>query len=53
MNKEIEGLSKYIGEHVVGKLDTINKQTVKNLIELLDIKYGRTGLEELEELMED
>ena len=29
MNKEIEGLSKYIGEHVVGKLDTINKQTVK------------------------
>ena len=53
MNKEIEGLSKYIGEHVVGKLDTINKQTVKNLIELLDIKYGRTRLEELEELMED
>ena len=38
MNKEIEGLSKYIGEHVVGKLDTINKQTVKNFIELLDIK---------------
>merc|ERR1712237_221465 len=53
MNKEIEGLSKYIGDHVVGKLDTIDKQTVKNLIELLDIKYGRTRLEELEELMDD
>ena len=53
MNKDIEGLARYIGEHVVGKLDTIEKQTVKDLIQLLDIKYGRTRLEELEELMED
>ena len=53
MNKEIEGLSLYIGEHVVGKLDTVEKQTVKGLIELLNTKYGRTRLEELEEIMED
>merc|ERR1712082_144453 len=53
INKDIEGLAMYIGEHVVGKLDTIEKQTVKELIELLDRKYGRTRLEELEELMED
>merc|ERR1712133_294413 len=53
INKDIEGLALYIREHVVGKLDTIEKQTVKELIELLDIKYGRTRLEELEELMED
>merc|ERR1711895_27527 len=53
MNKDIEGLSLYIGEHVVGKLDTIEKQTVKELIELLNTKYGRTRLEELEEIMED
>ena len=53
MNKDIEGLAKYIGEHVVGKLDTIEKQNVKEIIELLDLKYGRTRLEELEELMED
>ena len=53
MNKEIEGLAKYIGEHVIGKLDTIEKQKVKGIIELLDLKYGRTRLEELEELMED
>ena len=26
MNKEIEGLAKYVGEHVIGKLDTIEKQ---------------------------
>ena len=47
MNKEIEGLALYIGEHVVGKLDTIEKQTVKELIELLNTKYGRTRLEEI------
>merc|ERR1712115_675425 len=53
MKKEIEGLSLYIGEHVVGKLDTVEKQTVKGLIELLKTKYGRTRLEELEEIMHD
>merc|ERR1711867_307274 len=53
MNKDVEGLALYIGEHVVGKLDTIEKQTVRELIELLNTKYGRTRLEELEELMED
>ena len=53
MNKDIEGLSLYIGEHVVGKLDTVEKQTVKGLIELLNTKYGRTRLNELEEIMVD
>ena len=53
VNKEIEGLAKYVGEHVIGKLDTIEKQKVKEIIKLLNIKYGRTRLEELEELMED
>ena len=53
LNKEIEGLSLYIGEHVVGKLDTVEKQTVKGLIELLNTKYGRTRQEELEEIMHD
>merc|ERR1712115_24163 len=49
VNKEIEGLAKYVGEHVIGKLDTIEKQKVKEIIELLNFKYGRTRLEELEE----
>ena len=53
MNKEIEGLAKYVGEHVIGRLDTIEKQKVKEIVELLKLKYGRTRLEELEELMED
>merc|ERR1712177_121346 len=50
LNKEIEGLSLYIGEHIVGKLDAVEKQTGKGLIELLKTKYGRTRQEELEEL---
>ena len=53
INKEIEGLPKYKGEHEIGKLDTIEKQRVKGILELLDLKYGRTRLDELEELMED
>ena len=53
MNKEIEGLAQYVGEHVIGRLDTIEKQKVKEIVELLKLKYGRTRMEELEELMED
>merc|ERR1711873_141571 len=53
LNNDIEGLARYTGEHVVGKLDTMEKQIVKDLLKLLDIKYGRTRLEDLEELMED
>ena len=39
VNKEIEGLAKYVGEHIIGKLDTIEKQKVKEIIELLNLKY--------------
>ena len=52
-NKNIEGLARYTGEHVVGKLDTTETQTIKEILKLLDIKYGRTRLEDLEELMEE
>merc|ERR1712240_728276 len=30
-NKEIEGLAKYVGEHVTAKLDTIEKHKVKEI----------------------
>ena len=53
MNKEIGGLAKYVGEHVIARLDTIEKHKVKEIIELLKLKYGRTRIEELEELMEE
>ena len=32
MNKEIEGLAKYVGEHVIARLDTIEKHKVKEMI---------------------
>merc|ERR1711873_246471 len=52
-NKEIEGLAKYVGEHVIARLDTIEKHKVKKITDLLKLIYGRTRIEELEELMED
>merc|ERR1712082_288796 len=52
-NKEIEGLAQYVGEHVIPKLDTIEKHTVIEIARLLKLKYGRTRIEELEELMEE
>ena len=53
MNMEIDGLAKYVGEHILTRLDTVQKQKVKEVTELLRVKYGRTRIEELEELMED
>ena len=53
VNKEIEGLAKYIGEHLITRLDTIEKHQVKEIVDLLKLKYGRTRIEDLEELMED
>ena len=44
MNKEINGLAKYLGEHILPGLDMVEKQKVK---------YGRKRIEELEELMTD
>ena len=52
-NKNIEGLAKYAGEHIIGTLDTVERQNIKEILTLLDIKFGRTRLEELEELMEE
>merc|ERR1712243_401373 len=53
INKKIEGLAQYVGEHVIPKLDTIEKHKVAEITKLLKLKYGRTRIEELEELMED
>merc|ERR1711867_366891 len=53
INKDIEGLAQYIGEHVIPKLDTIEKHTVIEIAKLLKLKYGRTRTEELEELIEE
>ena len=53
MNKEINGLVKYVGEHILLALHMVEKQKVKEVAELLKRKYRRTRIEELEELMTD
>ena len=37
-NKSIEDLARYTGEHIVGRLDTVEKQTIKEILKQLDIK---------------
>ena len=46
-------MAKYVGEHILPVLTTQECQTVKEVIGLLDKKYGRTSLKKLEELVSD
>ena len=39
-NKEIKGLPRYVGEHILPVLEKKTNQTMKHELELLDIKYG-------------
>ena len=52
-NKEIKGLPRYVGEHILPVLERKTDQTMKCVLELLDIKYGRTRTEKIEEIVED
>ena len=42
-NKEIKGLPKYIGGHVLPILNKKTDQTMKRVLEILSLKYGQTG----------
>ena len=52
-NKEVKGLPRYVGEHVLPTLEKKTYQTIMKVLNLLAIKYGRTKTEKIEELMED
>ena len=41
-NKEIKGLPRYVAEHVLPVLEKKVDQKIKKVLELLDVKYGRT-----------
>ena len=43
-NKEIVGLQQYVAEHILTKLDMVEKQKVKQITELLKLRYGRTRI---------
>ena len=52
-NKEIKGLSRYVREHVLPVLEKKTDMTMKCVLDLLDIKYGHTRTEKIEEVVED
>ena len=60
INKDIKGLPRFFGKYMLPVLEKKQDQVVKNVLELLDHKYGRTYVEKVEEctqkwldLMED
>ena len=52
-NKDIKDLPRYLAEHVFPVLDKKNDQTVERALELLEVKYGRSRTERIEELVDD
>ena len=52
-NKEIKGLPRYVGEHVLPTLEKKSDQTILMVLGLLDSKYGRTKTERIEEIMDE
>ena len=52
-NKEIKGIQKYVGEHILPVLETKDEQTLKRVLEILTLKYGHTRVEKIEDFMED
>ena len=44
MNKEVNGLAKYAGVHILPVLDTVEKQTVIQIVGILKRKYRRTRM---------
>ena len=43
-NKEVKGLPRYVGEHILPTLEKKTNQMVLKVLYLLDTKYGRTRL---------
>ena len=52
-NKEIKGLPKFVADHILPVMKEKKDQTVKKVLELLDIKYGRTRMEKIEDCVNE
>ena len=50
-NKEVNRLLEYIGNHIYPALDTAETQTVQQVIGILKRKYGKTRMEDVEDLV--
>ena len=53
INKDIKDLPQYVGEHILPVLEKKTNQTIKKLLDLLDVKYSRTRTEKVKEYVED
>ena len=53
LNKDIRRLPQFVAIHVLPVLEKKKGQSVKKVIELLDIKYGRTQIDNIEEYVQD
>ena len=52
-NKEIKDLPRFVAEHILPVLEKKQDQTVKKMLELLDVKYGWTQIKKIEECVKD
>ena len=52
-NKQIKGIQKYTAEHIIPVLINKTDQTLEKVVGILDIKYGRSRTEKVEDVIED
>ena len=52
-NKEIKGLPRFVADHILPVMKEKKDQTVKKVLELLAVKYGRTRMEKIEDCVND
>ena len=48
-NKDIKGLPKYVEEHILPVLENKEDQTMKRVLEIFALWYGRTRVEKIED----
>ena len=52
-NEDIKDLPRYVREHVLSVLEKKQDQTIKKVLELLEVKYGKSRKEKIEECVKD
>ena len=52
-NKDVKELPRYVAEHILSVLIKKTDQTLEKVIKFLDLKYGRSRTEKVEEAVED
>ena len=53
VNKDVKGLPRFVAEHVLPVLEKKTDQTIKKVLEIIDVKYRRKRTEKVEECVKD